>query len=324
MEFTTLGKTGLRVGVAGLGCGGNSRLGQGAGLSTDQSIALVREAIDLGVNFFDTAEAYGTEQIVGRAIRAVPRDSVVISTKTRIRRGQDWFAGAQVVASLDASLKRLRTDHVDVFHLHAVPPSAYDHVVANILPDLLREQEKGKVRHVGVTETAPNDPEHAMLHRAVRDDHWAVMMLAFHMMHQSARRAVFPETRRRGVGTLLMFVVRNIFSEPAVLARTMAALAAEDEVPAALGETATPLDFLVHDGGAASVIDAAYRFARHEPGADVVLFGTGDRAHVKANVASILKPPLPAADVARLDRLFGKLTAVGLDLPDRLRQAPPG
>ncbi|HEX2891219.1 hypothetical protein, partial [Vineibacter terrae] len=65
--------------------------------------------------------------------------------------------------------------------------------------------------------------------------------------------------------------------------------------------------------------DAAYRFARHEPGADVVLFGTGNRAHLRANIESILKPPLPAADVQRLYDLFGPLEGVGLDLPDRVR-----
>src|SRR5690554_4575471 len=65
MQYTTLGRTGLKVSVAGLGAGGNSRLGQGRGLSTDSSVALVREAFDLGVNFIDTAEAYGTEEIVG-------------------------------------------------------------------------------------------------------------------------------------------------------------------------------------------------------------------------------------------------------------------
>jgi L-galactose dehydrogenase len=61
------------------------------------------------------------------------------------------------------------------------------------------------------------------------------------------------------------------------------------------------------------MIEAAYRFARHEPGVDVVLFGTGDAAHLRSNVASLLKPPLPDADRAKLAALFGHLTGVGLD-----------
>jgi len=81
-----------------------------------------------------------------------------------------------------------------------------------------------------------------------------------------------------------------------------------------LGETDDPLGFLVHKAGAANLIEAAYRTARHEPGVDVVLFGTGDAAHLRANIASLLKPPLPAPDRAKLDALFGHLTTgVGLD-----------
>ncbi len=82
MHYTTLGNTGLRVSVAGLGCGGNSRIGLGSGLGEAQSVALVREALDLGVNFLDTANAYETEGVVGKAIKGRPRDSVVISTKS--------------------------------------------------------------------------------------------------------------------------------------------------------------------------------------------------------------------------------------------------
>ncbi|HEX2885287.1 aldo/keto reductase, partial [Vineibacter terrae] len=129
MDYTTLGRTGLRVSVAGLGCGGNSRIGQGTGLSADESVALVREALDLGVNFIDTAEAYGTEDIVGRAVAAVPREQVVISTKCLIRAGSGLRSATEVVQALEASLRRLGLDHVDVFHLHAVAPDAYAHAL---------------------------------------------------------------------------------------------------------------------------------------------------------------------------------------------------
>ncbi|TXL71899.1 aldo/keto reductase [Vineibacter terrae] len=319
MDYTTLGRTGLRVSVAGLGCGGNSRIGQGTGLSADESVALVREALDLGVSFIDTAEAYGTEDIVGRAVSAVPREQVVISTKCLIRAGAGLRSAAEVVQALEASLRRLRLDHVDVFHLHAVAPDAYAHALGELAPALLREKEKGKLRHLGITETGPRDPAQKTLQRAVHDPCWEVMMLAFHMMNQGARLKLFPHTRRQGIGTLLMFVVRNIFSVPGLLARTMKDLAAAGRVPSGLADTDRPLGFLVHEGGASSLTDAAYRFARHEPGTDVVLFGTGNRAHLRANIESILKPPLPAADVQQLYDLFGALEGVGLDLPDRVR-----
>jgi L-galactose dehydrogenase len=139
------------------------------------------------------------------------------------------------------------------------------------------------------------------------------------MMHQNARASVLPLTRQYGVGTLMMFAVRNIFSRPERLAATLRDLADAGEVPQALADSPDPLGFLVrdvrHGGGASSVIDAAYRFVRHEPGADVVLFGTGDHEHLRSNIASILKPPLPEADRARLASLFGRLVGVGLDAP---------
>jgi aryl-alcohol dehydrogenase-like predicted oxidoreductase len=315
MQYTTLGNTGLKVSVAGLGCGGNSRIGLGTGLSEAQSIALVREALDLGVNLLDTANAYETEGIVGKAIKGRPRDSVVISTKSHAS------SASTVLANLDNSLRQLDTDYVDIFHLHGLGPAAYDGAMKDIVPALLREKEKGKLRHLAVSETGPRDPEHIMLTRAVEEGVWEVFMLGFSMMHQNARRRLLPRTREKGIGTLCMFAVRNIFSKPEVLKRTFAELAAEGKVPAALAAQENPLGFLVHDGGAESVVDAAYRFARHQPGIDVVLFGTGDAAHLRSNIASILRPPLPAADVAKIHELFGDLVGVGLDLPDRIRAA---
>jgi L-galactose dehydrogenase len=147
-------------------------------------------------------------------------------------------------------------------------------------------------------------------------------MLGFHMMHQNARERVFPQTRANRVGTLLMFAVRNIFSKPERLRATMRDLAAAGEVRQWLGERTDPLGFLVHDGGATTVPDAAYRFVRHEPGVDVVLFGTGNPEHLQTNIASILKPPLPEADCRLLAKLFGQLVGVGLDAPHLSRPGP--
>jgi aryl-alcohol dehydrogenase-like predicted oxidoreductase len=319
MEYTTLGRTGLKVSVAGLGCGGFSRLGLGTGKSEAEAVGIVHAALDAGVNLFDTAAAYSTEPVLGNALHNVPRDSVVICTKAPFTLSRPNSSAEQVVASLDQSLRDLGTDYIDVYQLHGVEPGAYDHAFEVMAPALLREKEKGKFRHLGITETAPNDPHHEMVRHACRDGIWDVMMVAFHMMHQNGRTAVFPLTREHSVGTLLMFAVRNIFSRPERLATTMRELAAAGELPAALAENPDPLGFLVHPGGAVNVIDAAYRFVRHEPGVDVVLFGTGDTAHLHTNIASILKPPLPAADHDRLAELFGHLVGVGLDAPHLTR-----
>jgi hypothetical protein len=118
-----------------------------------------------------------------------------------------------------------------------------------------------------------------------------------------------------------MFAVRNIFSKPGLLESTIAELSANGELPKTLAEMTNPLGFLLHAGGAQSLTDAAYRFARHEPGIDVVLFGTGNIDHLKANIESILRPPLPAVDVQKLYALFGRLIGVGLDLPNHVQQA---
>jgi L-galactose dehydrogenase len=316
MEYTTLGRTGLRVSVAGLGCGGFSRLGLGTGKDQANAEAIVRRALERGVTLFDTAAAYGTEPAVGRAIKATPRDRVVICTKALVPGGDD--PAVRVVESLESSLRALDTDYVDVFQLHGVPPADYDRALTRVAPALLKEKDKGKLRFLGITETAPGDPEHKMLQRAAVDGVWDVAMVSFHMMHQNARRAVFPLTLEHRVGTLLMFAVRKIFAQPALLADTLRALAEDGAVPGWLAARPAPLDFLIHSGGAASLTDAAYRFARHEPGVDVVLFGTGDPAHLDTNIASLLAPPLPDADRDKLAELFGQLVGVGLDRPGRI------
>jgi aryl-alcohol dehydrogenase-like predicted oxidoreductase len=317
MDYTTLGATGLRVSVAGLGCGGSARLGMPWGKSKAESVAIVRQTIDLGVNFLDTAAAYGTEPIVGAALAQVPRASVVVATKATIQDGDRLLSAQEVTASLDRSLRALGTDYIDLFQLHGVRPSAYDHAVEKLVPALLQERDKGKLRHLGITESPPNDPRHLVLQRAVHHGRFETMMLAFHMMNQSARETVFPAAQANRVGTIVMFAVRSLFSVPGRLQQTLRELAAAGRVPGWLAGRAQPLDFLIRDGGASSVIDAAYRYARHQPGVDVVLFGTGNLEHLRSNVASILKPPLPAADTARLNELFGALEGIGLDVPIR-------
>jgi aryl-alcohol dehydrogenase-like predicted oxidoreductase len=315
MEYTALGRTGLRVSVAGLGCGGFSRLGLGTGGSEADAIGIIRAALDLGVNLFDTAAAYGTEAVLGKALRGVPREQVVICTKAPFGISNPDATPEKAVASLDRSLRELGTEYIDVYQLHGVAPRGYAHALEVVAPALLREKEKGKFRHLGITETAPGDQTHEMIRQACRDGVWDVVMVAFHMMHQNARQSVFPLTRQHRVGTLLMFAVRNIFSRPERLAATMRELAEEGKLPRELADDPDPLGFLVHEGGASSVVDAAYRFVRHEPGVDVVLFGTGDLGHLRTNIDSLLKPPLPEADRNRLAALFGHLVGVGLDAP---------
>jgi aryl-alcohol dehydrogenase-like predicted oxidoreductase len=315
MHHTTLGRTGLRVSVAGLGTGGFSRLGLKTGLTEDQSARLIEEAYALGVNFIDTAPSYGTEGVVGRALKSIPRDSVVVASKAQIGAAGAWVAPECVVASLDNSLRAMGTDHVDVFNLHGIELAEYDYALDTIAPALVREKEKGKIRHIGLTENPIVDFTQEALKRALRDPVWEVFMVGFHMMHQGARVTVFPQTRAKGIGTLLMFAVRSMFADPPRIKREMRALADKGLVEPWLAESDDPLGFLIHEGGASSLTEAAYRFARHEAGVDVTLFGTGNVEHLRTNIAALEKPPLPEADRAKLAALFGHLTGIGLDSP---------
>ena len=317
MDYTTLGRTGLRVSVAGLGCGGSSRLGLAQGASNEQAARLVRHCLDQGVNLVDTARSYGTEEAVGLALQDVPRDSVVVTTKSAVRRGGDHLAPAQVVANLDDSLRALRLDHVDVFFLHAVLPEDYAHAL-EVRDALDGARRAGKFRHLGITETAPFDPGHRMLEQALDEPAFEVVMTAFHLLNQNTRARVFARAIERRTGTLVMFAVRSIFSQPGRLQQTLRELVAAGQLPERFASDADPLGFLVHPGGAQSLIDAAYRYVRHEPGVDVTLFGTGSTEHATANIASILRPPLPEPDRERLAREFGHLEGVGLTLPEKV------
>lgn len=171
MDYTTLGKTGLKVSVAGLGMGGNSRLGQNTGRTEDESIRIVKLAMDMGVNFFDTAKVYGTEAILGKALQGTDRDSLVVATKATIWHGDEPKKGAAIIRDLEESLKTLRMEYVDLFQLHAVPPERYDQVMEDIAPSLQQAKRDGKIRHMGISESAPVDPAHTMLERAVNEAH---------------------------------------------------------------------------------------------------------------------------------------------------------
>jgi L-galactose dehydrogenase len=308
MEYVTLGKTGLRVSVLGLGGGGHSRLGQRTGATEEESAQLVRRALALGVTFVDTAEAYGTEAIVGRALREVRRDSVVLSTKKSLSSAGRLISGAELERGLDASLARLQADYVDLYHLHGVRADQYDHAVAELVPALLRLREAGKIRFLGITEAFGADTGHQMLGRAVHDDYWDVVMVGFNMLNQSARERVLAETRRRGTGVLCMFAVRDALSRPEKLRETVGELIRQGLIDPAELDRQDPLGFVL--SAASSLPDAAYRFCRAEPGIHVVLSGTGNVQHLEANIASILQPPLPDDIRARLIELFAQVDTV--------------
>ncbi len=315
MQQVKLGSTGLEVGVAGLGSGGSSRLGQGYGATKESSIRVVKSALDLGVTFFDTAAVYKTEEIVGEALKG-QRHKVVVSTKAQIVKpgtpslGDDLAPPQQIRAGLESSLVKLQTDHVDVFHLHGVMPHQYAHCVDHLVPELLKMRDEGKLRFIGITERFITDTDHEMLIKALDDDFWDVVMVGFNLINPSARKRVLPVTRKKQVATLIMFAVRAALSKSEALKSLLLDLAEQGQIDRKFAQSDNPLGFLTDRGVAPSIIDAAYRFCRHEPGAEVILTGTGSVDHLRENINSIISGRLPDETLEHLENLFGHIHTV--------------
>ena len=313
MEYTILGRTSWRVSIAGLGCGGPSRLGQATGKSEQESIAVVRRALDLGINLIDTAEVYGTESIVGKALTEVSRDQVIVATKKLPPSSHHADPVGELRRGLEQSLRRLQTDYVDIYFLHGVRPEQYEYAYKTFVPVLLRLREEGKLRAVGITEAFINDPQHRMLQQAVTAECWDVMMVGFNLLNPSARTRVFPHTQKQNIGVLGMFAVRRALSQPAHLKTLLDGLRKNGQLASDACSEDDPLGFLTAKRVAASLPEAAYRFCRYEPGMHTVLTGTGNVAHLQENVTALLKPPLPQADLQRLEQLFGRVDSVSGD-----------
>lgn len=163
----------------------------------------------------------------------------------------------ELTDGLEASLTRLRTDYVDIYHLHGVRTDQYDHAVAELVPAMHKLRDAVKIRFLGITESFASDPGHQMLSRIVRDDCWDVVMVGFNILDQSARNRVLAETRRRGMGVLCMFAVPDALSRPDTLRETIAELIRQELIDREGLDLQDPLGF-VHSA-AESLPDAAYR-----------------------------------------------------------------
>jgi aryl-alcohol dehydrogenase-like predicted oxidoreductase len=307
VQYTTLGRSGLRVSRVGLGCGGPSRLGQSQGHSAEDSKRVIRRALELGVTLFDTAESYRTEALLGEALaEAGASERVVVSTKKGV---WDWdrkqlCTPREMLAGIDASLERLRRERIEIFHLHGLELEHVDYALREIVPALREAQARGKILHLAVSEAFSGDTTHRMFQRVLPEDLFDVVMVGFNLLNPSARQSVLPLTRERRVGTLIMFAVRRALTNMAHLRTILDALIAEGKLAADALDKDAPLGFLD------DVRDAAYRFCSHEPGADVVLTGTGSVAHLEENLKSLAGPPLPVEQRERLAQLFGQLDSV--------------
>jgi L-galactose dehydrogenase len=317
VERRTLGRSGLQVSSLGLGTGGRSRIGMRHGATATEAADVVRRALELGVTYIDTAPAYGTEEAVGLGIRSVPRDQVTLSTKFRhIDDDQGGFRDAESLRrSVTRSLSVLGVDHVDILFLHGVLPDEYPYCSQELLPEMLRLREEGLVRALGVSESFANDPRHEMQHEALEDGAWDVFMTGFNLLNPSAR-SLFEAATQRGVGTVVMHAARWMLTSTDRLRCHLEGLATEqtdrqrERFDAALERLRIPDVQAAFPG-------LAYRYCLSATGVGSVLVGTGDAAHLHANVTAAGTSPDPADDpvLAELEGLLEGTTEGSGDEP---------
>ena len=201
MQKRKLGKSNLEVSAIGLGCMGmTSNLGPA--MDRQEGIKLIRAAVDRGVTFFDTAEVYGpfiNEELVGEALAPV-RNHVAIATKFGFKpdpsAGSRWSAldsrPAHIKEVAEASLKRLRTDHIDLFYQHRVDPDVPIEDVAGAVKDLIKE---GKVKHFGLSEAGVQT-----IRRAHKVQPVAALQNEYSLWFRESEAEVIPTLEELGIG----------------------------------------------------------------------------------------------------------------------------
>jgi L-galactose dehydrogenase len=208
---------------------------------------------------------------------------------------------------VEESLRELQTDVIDVFHIQGVNNEDYEYAIGEILPEIVRFRDAGSIRFLAISERNQSDPEHVMLDRAIAEDVFDVILVGFNFFNPSARKSVVPAAEARNLGITLMCAVDSVMTNPVALKEMISRLVAEGSISASDVDLEHPLDFLTEDGVASSIIEGAYRYARHESGAHVILTGTGNTEHLRQNVDAINGGPLPAETLARLNAMFGEL-----------------
>jgi aryl-alcohol dehydrogenase-like predicted oxidoreductase len=325
MEYRALGKTGLRVSALGFGCGNVGGL-MIRGTPTERTRA-VKRAVELGINYFDTAPLYGdgqSEANLGAALRALGAP-VYVGTKFRLDAADLKDVRGATGRSLDASLKRLGMDRVDLLQLHnnivgergTRPVSAAD-IVEQVVPALQALQAQGKTRFWGITALGDTAALHRILDTAPLD----TAQVCYNLLNPSAGVAIGPgfpahdfdrlliRAEERRVGAI---VIRILAAGALSGVTTRHPIAVPTVEPIATGpdyasdvQRAQSLRALVDEGHVESLVEASLRFALSSRAVSTVLLGYSSLEHLEYAAAAVAKGPLPAAALDRLASLWAR------------------
>ncbi len=326
MQLRDLGKTGLRVSTLGFGCGNVGGLII-RGTSAERERAVAR-AMELGINYFDTAPSYGdgqSEENLGRVLRAL-KARMQVGTKFRLDPPDLRDIPGAVARSLDASLKRLGIERVDLFQLHnriesARGPGALSlgDVLSEVVPAVQKLRQQGKVGFCGVTALGAT----AALHQAIDGGTIDTAQVCYNLLNPSAGAAVpagFPaqdfgrlldRTRERRVGVIVIRVLAA-GALSGVEARHPVAVPSVDPISTAPDyrtdvARAQRLAALVREGYVENLIEASIRLAVGSDAVSTVLVGYSSLEHLEAAAAAVERGPLPAAALQRLVALWSGL-----------------
>ena len=323
MEMRIFGRSGMKVSVLGFGCGAvGGLMVRGDPLDQERTIA---RAIAAGVNYFDTAVQYGngeSEKNLGRILQKLKPANVTVGTKVRVP-SRDFGRIADAVAkSLEGSLARLRLDRVDIFHLHnAITETgggealSIRQVLDEVVSVFERLRQQGKIRLLGLTAIG----ETAALHQVIDARVFDSAQVVYNMLNPSAAVALplsypaqdygrlFNHTRAAGVGVVGIRVLAGGALSGSAQRHPIAGPPPEP-IGSAMNynadvERARRLMPLVEEGFAASLTEAATRFALSHPAIGTILVGMAALQQFEHALAAVQKGPLPLAALDRLTSL---------------------